>query len=192
LAKINEIFKAISDGKLAEVGRGHDDFRMRHSLEKNTVDSFQGFENSIGDYFKKHYDECFTRGGDIPLEIAISKAKQTISQAYRRKNGNITTAFTDCKENLNGGLRVVLDLIADSIKQEAIEMYIRQIFDSNINPTEYDEKLSIIKEFIHHYGYCLSPSIKTGNPNRFANDYEELIRSFVNNLRGTSSLFNRF
>jgi len=101
------------------------------------------------------------------------------------------TAFNDAHDGTNGGLRVVLDTIAESIKAESVERYIRDVFDCHVTPNEWDKKVEIIRQFINQTGVRVDSSINKAQPVQYAHNYQELIRSYVNGLQRTSSIFRR-
>jgi hypothetical protein len=100
-------------------------------------------------------------------------------------------AYKDAHEGSNGGLRVILDIIADGLKVESMEDHIRDVFDRYVAPNSWEQKVSIIQQFIRHCGTSLSSSIRADQPERYAQNYEELIRSYADGLKTTSSVFRR-
>jgi len=73
-----------------------------------------------------------------------------------------------------------------------VEGYIREAFDRYVKPDSWEEKVDIMSQFIARFGHLLSSSIRAGQPERYAQNYEELIRSYVDSLKRTSSIFRRF
>ena len=108
---------------------------------------------------------------------------------YRRKQGDIVSAFNDAHDGTNGGLRSVLDIICEAIKAKSVEQYVRDIFDRHVAPNGWDQKVDMIRQFIAYAGPYLSSSIVASQPERYAQNYNELIRSYVEGLRQTSAMF---
>ena len=186
LAMIDEM------GIARNVSIPHDEARMHYSLRRNTVSDFQEFTGVIADYYNHHVSRCVMHGGYLSRTEAAGKAKQILEQEYRRQSGNIVTAFNDAHDGTNGGLRVVLDRIAESLKTESVERYIREAFDRYVTPNSWEQKVDIMRQFIARFGHLLSSSIRANQPERYAQNYEELIRSYVDSLKRTSSIFRRF
>jgi hypothetical protein len=88
-------------------------------------------------------------------------------------------------------MRVALDTIAEGLKAESVERYIADAFDRHVAPNSWEAKVEIIRQFIAQCGPYLSSSIKATQPERYAHDWSELIRSYVNGLQETSSIFRR-
>jgi len=170
----------------------HDEARMRYSLRKNTISEFEEFTGVITDYYNHHVSQCVMHGGYLSRTEAAGRAKQILEQEYRRQGGTIVTAFNDAQDGTNGGLRVVLDRIAEALKTESVERYIRDAFDRYVTPNSWEQKVDIMRQFIARFGHLLSYSIRANQPERYAQNYEELIRSYVDSLKKTSSIFRRF
>jgi len=109
----------------------------------------------------------------------------------RRGGGNIVTVFNDAHDGTNGGMRVVLDTIADNLKAQAVEEYTAAMFDMHVAPNAWHDKVDIIRQFIVCCGPTLAGSIVASEPERYAHDFTELIKAYVEGLRRTSAIFRR-
>ena len=174
------------------VTNAHDEFRMGYALPKNTIDSFEDFTSNIAIYYNRHVSRCVLHGGVLSRTEAAGRAKEIIEQEYRKKGGNINTAYNDAHDGTNGGLRIVLDRLAEQLKAESVERYIRDAFDRYVDPTSWEQKVDIIRQFIARFGPMLSSAIHPDQPERYAQNYEELIRAYVDGLKRTSSVFRKF
>ena len=174
------------------VGIPHNEARMNYSLSKNTVGNFDEFVDVIADYYNHHFGKCVVHGGTLSRTEAAGRAKDVLEQEYRRQGGDLITAFNDAHDGTSGGLRVVLDRIAEKLMTESVELYIRDAFDRYVNPASWEQKVDIMRQFIARHGHMLSSSIQIDQPERYAQNYEELIRAYVEGLKKTSSVFRRF
>ena len=189
---IGNLLNEIEERTIAQqVGIRHDETRVRYHLSSNTVANFDEFDRIISDYCNTHFTSCVTGGGRLSHAEAASRAKEIIEREYRRQGGDIVTAYNDAHDGTNGGLRSVLDMIAEGIKAESVERYIRGVFDRHVKPNSWEGKVDIIRQFIAHCGPFLSSSIRRDQPERYAQNYEELIRAYVGGLRQTSNMFRR-
>jgi len=174
------------------VGIPHDEARMNYRLTRNTVGSFDEFADVIADYYNHHVSQCVLHGGHLSRTEAGGRAKEILNQEYRRQGGDINMAYNDAHDGTNGGLRVVLDRIAEQLKVESVERYIRDTFDRHAEPISWEQKVDIMRQFIAHYGHHFPSSIRADQPERYAANYEELIRAYVESLKKTSSIIRRF
>ena len=192
MAAIDNLLAALDERRLAQqVSLKHDEARVSYPLNGNTVANFDEFTNVIADYYNHQFTRCVSHGGALPRSEAAGRAKEILEHAYRRRNGDIVAAFNDARDGTNGGLRVILDTIAEGIKTESAERYIREMFDKHVAPNSWDDKVEIIRQFIAQCGANLASSIDANRPERYAQNYQELVRSYVQSLQGTSSIFRR-
>jgi hypothetical protein len=164
---------------------------MRYFLRSNTVRDWDEFVSIIIDYYTKHYAACIGGGGIIPESLAFGQAKELLDREYRRRGGSMATAYADARDGLNGGMSAVLDVIAESLKAQSIESYILYVFDTYVEPFSWEEKVEIMRQFIARCGVHLDSSIRRDRPERYANNYMELIRGYVGAMQKTSSIFRR-
>lgn len=174
-----------------KIGIPHDETRIRFPLRSITVKTFDEFNQTIGEYYNYHFTACVSQGGNLLPSEASSRAKEILEREYRRQNGDVVTAYNDAHDGTNGGMRLICDKIAEGIKTESVERYIRDVFDRHVAPNSFEQKMEILRQFIERCGTHLSSSIRTDQPERYAQNYQELIRSYINALQQTSSIFRR-
>ncbi len=193
MASIHSLLAALDERTIAQrIGIANDETRMRYPLRSNTVRSFDEFSNVIGDYYNYHFTSCVSGGGSLSRAEAAGRAKEILEREYRRQSGgDIVGAFNDAHDGTNGGLRAALDLIANAIKIESVERYIRDTFDRLVAPNDWDQKVELLRSFVESCGVHLASSIRVDQPERYAHNYSELIRAYVNALQRTSSMFRR-
>ncbi len=192
MVNINDLLNEISETNITRrIAIAHDEARISYQLRSNTVMSFKEFSDIIGDYYNYHFIRCISNGGSLSNHEATSRAKELLEQQYRRRNGDIVTAYNDAHDGTNSGLRGILDMIAEGLKAEAVSRYIRDIFDRMIAPNSWTDKVEIIRQFIEHVNIPLSLQIQNDQPERYAHNYTELIQTYVDGLRDTSGAFRR-
>jgi len=193
MGNINALLDALDERTIAkEIGIPNDEARMQYRLDSNTVSSFDRFSDLIADYYNYHFTRCVSGGGRLSASEAGGRAKELIEREYRKRGGDIVSAFNNAQGGTNGGVMAVLDMIAEGIKTESVERYIRSMFDCHVTPNSWDEKVDIIRQFIRHCGGQLSGDVRSAQPEAYASNYEQLIRSYINGLQQTSSMFRRF
>jgi hypothetical protein len=190
---IDTLMAALDEHQIArEVALPHDEARLAYRLKQNTVRSFDEFSKVVGDYYNHHFAHCITRGGTLPAWDACSRAKEILEYEYQRRNGlDILAAFKDALHGTNGGLRVQLDVIAEQLKAEAVERYIRDVFDRHIDPDSFAARVEILRQFAARSGIELKSWFDAQHPERYASKYKEVIRSYVKGLQHTAGTLRR-
>jgi hypothetical protein len=193
MSKIKAILEELDEVYIARnIANRHDETRMQYSLQTNTVDNFAEYSDIIGDYLNYHVSRCVTPGGRFSRDEAASRAKEIIEKEYHQSHrGDLMNAFQDAKTGMNSGLRGQLDLISEYLKSESINRHTREVFARYVDPSSWEERVSIIRDFIDHCGVDLGSAIDADHPERYARNYEELIISYNYALQRTSSIFRR-
>lgn len=193
MSQFTDLLDALDERTIAQqVTRAHDEARMSYALTQNTVDEFDEFSEQLALYYIHHFTTCVSVGGNLSQSDARQRARQLVENAYRQHKGDIVMAFNDAHDGTNGGLRVILDEIADALKAEAVENHISDAFDHFVRPNSWEDRLEIIRQFIDHAHNFLGDAIDPNTPERYARDYKELIRAYADGLRQTSRIFRRF
>jgi hypothetical protein len=190
---IDSLCAALDEVAIARnVGIAHDEARAGYGLKKNIVGNFDEFNDLIADYYSYHINRCVVQGGSLAKFEAAGRASEILERDYRRQGGNIMSAYKDAHDGTNGGMRIVLDVIAERLKEESVERYIRQAFNQHVDPTSWDQKVEIIRQFINRDKHILGSAIDTAHPERYAQNYDELIRAFMDALKRSSKIFRKF
>ncbi len=192
MALVGNVLAELEEGRIAqEVGIRHDGARSGFPLARNTARTFGEYAETLGRYYAHHLAHCVAVGGTMSPAEASGRAQEIIEREYRRRHGDIVTAFNDAHDGTNGGLRVQLDIIAEALKSESVERYIRGVFNRHVAPNSWPKKVEIMGQLLRRYGAILGPAVDVCNPERYASEYSELIRAFVNGLHQSSAVFRR-
>ena len=192
MAAIDNLLKALDERELAQrVGLKHDEARMSYQLQSNTVADFDAFTDTIADYYNHHFTRCVSGGGTLSRSEAAGRAKKVLEDDYRRRREDLMKAFNDAHDGTEGGMRAVLDKLAEGLKAESVGNYIGEMFDRHVAPNSWEDKVAIIRQFIAQHGASLGSSIDAGQPERYAQNYKELIEAYVEAMRRASPVFRR-
>jgi len=175
----------------SRIGIPHDEARMRYALHTNTVSSFGQFEDVIADYYNYQFSNCVANGGSLSRAEAAGRAKQLLEQEYRRQGGDIVSAYNDARDGTNGGMRMILDRLAEGMKADAVKTHMLDVFDRNVAPNSWEDKVDIIRQFLARCPDDMRSELREDQPERYAQDYKKLIESYVIALQKTSSVFRQ-
>ena len=193
MSTIDSLCDALDEVAIAQhVGIAHDEARAFYSPRKNTISSFDEFSDMIGEYYSYHIGKCVVQGGRIASYEAVGRASEIVENAYKRQGGNLMSAYRNASDGTNGGMRVILDVIADRLKEESVERYVRHAFNRHVDPSSWDQKVGIIRQFIDRNRHLLGSAIDSSHPERYAQNYDELIRAFMDALKKSSNLFRKY
>lgn len=172
------------------ITKKHDEARIQYTLKSITVENDIAFDDLIADYYNHQFTKCISFGGELPRAESAGRAKEIIFRAYKRKGIDKLNAYSDGKTGRNGGMRQILDIILEHLKEEAVENHMRDVIDRYIAPSSFKEQVAIIGEIVQRLG-IKSDNIDIEHPERYARNYEELIRGLINSINLNSALFRK-
>jgi len=193
MGSLSSILMQLEENFLAQnIWIPHDEARMAYRYKSNIVGTIEEFTQVVADYYNYHYTRCVSGGGSLPSAEAEGKAKEIIEKKYRLGKESFVAAFNDANRGTNGGLRGVLDSIADYLKADSTRNHMRKVLDDEVRPNSWEDKVDIIRQFINHCGPDINQYLDQSQPERYAGSYDELIEAYVNMLQKTSSFLRRF
>jgi hypothetical protein len=190
MATIDNILKELDETYITQhVTRKHDEARLQYRLNSITVSSDTEFDDTIADYYNFHFSQAIALGAQLPRSEAAGRAKEIIDRETQRKGRDRLHVYDDAKTGNNGGMRFILDLIMEHMKTEAIERHIRDVIDRYIAPSDFAEQVEIIRQIITRFGS--SSHLDPSYPERYARNYDELIRGLSDSINMQASKFRR-
>jgi len=187
-ANIDQLFEMLDEEAIAQaVSIKHDTVREQYPLESNTVESFNDFKEEITLYYQWHFAHTMGNGNEdalMPPEMAYGYARQIIENYFQRRGELIPleAAFRVAKTGTNGGLRFILSLLADSLKQSQEARYIDWCIDNAVAPTDYDGQAELMRSYLERYRDYIPNDIRLKSPEFLAagSGYKELIKLHLN------------
>ncbi|MFC1607953.1 hypothetical protein ACFL47_08285 [Candidatus Latescibacterota bacterium] len=190
MATIDNILKELDETYITQnVTRKHDEARLQYRLNSITVTSDTEFDDIIADYYNSHFSQAIATGTQLPRSEAAGRAKEIIEREYQRKGRDRLSAYDDAKTGNNGGMRFILDIIMEHMKAEAVERHIRDVIDCYVAPSNFNEQVEVIRQMITRFGSSLH--LDPSYPERYARNYDELIRGLSDSFNIQASKFRR-
>ena len=159
-----------------------DSARCSYSLESSTVETYIEFIDVIEAYYI-HMQRYISSSPDTTVDVirARTKAIELLQRTFRDKGGD-RAAFATARDGIKGGLRSILDALTEQHKAEKKEAYIEMVFKDAIEALGWDEQLSCIRGLVKRAGQCLPEEFKNEPPERFAKNYNSILRTYVKSL----------
>ncbi|MGA2497748.1 MAG: hypothetical protein ABSH20_08405 [Tepidisphaeraceae bacterium] len=190
---IKLLLKELSESTMTQqVTLKHDEARLQYRPQTNVCASYAEFVAVIADYYNHHYSHCISRGARLPPAEAAARAKTLLDGIYQQHGGTIGTAFQDAKDGRNGGLRGILDAMAETLKMEAMQQYMREVLDRHAEPDNWAQKVELVRQLLKLCGAQIDPTIQANEPERYAHDYARLIATYIELMRKAASTFRRY
>lgn len=187
-----EILELVDDEAIAEqVDIPNDEARQQYALERNTVDSYQEFHEEITRYYSHHMREVIGPP-EMPPYMASGSARDVIDREFRRQDG-YERAYRNARTGRFGGRAGSLDAICRALKEERQEKYIEHIFNTDVDPLNYEDHVELMRQYVQRFGNFRPPQDQRRTPEDLARNYKDLIETHVqvvNNIRTSMRRFS--
>jgi hypothetical protein len=167
---------------LAErIGLPIDKARAGYVLYSVTSES-QAETLGVAAAFYLHMTQTTGRTGEhVTAEEVMPEAHALLGEAFAREGGE-PAAYAEARDATRGGLRHVLDRMADEYKRRRQEEYIRLVLATAFDRGDYRARVSFMGDFLKAHPEALPPHLASEPPERFADRYDVIIRSFVDSM----------
>lgn len=172
----------------AEITRPYDEARAKYVIESITVETNDEFLDVVTAFFS-HILHHTNKIQGSPDQGGISaEALAVLNRTFPGKKG-YNEALSEARNGTRGGLRFLMDAMTEYLKQEAREKHILKTFKENIDPLDFVAKTRIIEEIIRLSGHFLPEHITLQPPERYALDYEEIVKAYIKSNTALESVF---
>lgn len=133
----------------------HDEARETFRAPSMTVRDHQEFQFVVTAYVEHHQR---TVGEGAPTNAAaFGEAKHILDQAYERDNfqEGYAAALQTALDGSQGGMRQVLNEIADALKRRALASYMDHVYHHHINVLSKQDNLALSRAFYARFGPIL-------------------------------------
>lgn len=190
--EIDIILDELSDRNLNErVRLRHNDAKASYAIRSNRVRDSHELLEELGRYYNHHQQYCFGASRYSDYE-AQGRARGIVDRFYHQKYGEgFGSACDDAISGDRGGLDALLGIVRDGIREEDERLYMQGVFDRYVASNSYDEKVRIISQLFDRMGMLLDETVDTRRPERYAENYSQIIESILRTRQQTSRSFRR-
>lgn len=156
-----------------------DSARGSYLLEASTVQSQQEFVETL-EAFYAHLHRWISGGVQEALdaEQMRSGAIHLLEAAFRGQGG-YEAAYARARDGTQGGMRAVLDTVAEQFKRERCSDHVRKVFREAVSALDWDGRVQFMRAALKHLAPFLPPWLTDEPPERFVRQYEAIVRTYV-------------
>lgn len=191
--EIDTILEELSDRNLNEKIRiRHNDAKASYRIRSNRVSDAHELEEELGRYYVHHYRACFDRNATFSDYDAQGRARELVERHYRGQyHEDFGSACDDAIRGDRGGVDALLAIVRDGLREEDERRYMQGIFNRYVASNSYDSKVRIIEQLFSRMGAILDETIDIRRPERYAENYSQIIESILRTRSQTSRSFRR-
>jgi len=134
----------------------HDVARETFLLSTIVVRDFEEFKDILTGYVQHHYSTVGE--GLLSNERAFGEGKRILLNSYsrdRHQDGYVA-ALQDAIDGSNGGMRSILNEVAEAVKRRALDEYVDHVYHQHIDPQSRGTRVVLSRAFYDRFGNILS------------------------------------
>ena len=176
---VDLVLREVSAESLAQtIGLSIDTARAAFTLEEVTTTSYDTFHGSITAFYttaQRHAGMLRDSTADATMAV---EAVALTERAFAKKGG-LEAAWAEAQQGAQGGMRFVLDVLADQLKDELQRKHVNRVLKEALDPLDWDARVAFMAVMMERLGPFLPPQIRAAPPERYARHYEEVVRAYV-------------
>jgi hypothetical protein len=169
------------------IGLPIDSARAAYIMESVTVSPHEDFNNAFTSFYLHLVRHTRRVSNPVDFRAAAAEALGLLERAFS-KRGGFKAALDEGRTGINGGLRLVLDMMTEQFKREEQEKHINRVFKTALDPKDWEGRVELMGALLKNLEPHLGPEIVSQPPSRFAEHYEEIIRAYLQSLDRLKSL----
>ncbi|MFW6061988.1 MAG: hypothetical protein ACOC93_04190 [Planctomycetota bacterium] len=178
-AKLRRLTQRISEGgDLQRLTQRVDVARSAYPLGRVLLEGPGEFEETVTSFYLHLLRHCYRTPATVSREEAAPEAHHLVSRAYEREGG-WEAALAEATSATNGGLRAVLDAMADQFKRDQrrkqIEMQLRRHLDGE----SWSGRVALVAAIQEALGPAVGGSLSDKQPEELAARCDDLLRRYV-------------
>jgi len=126
--------------------------------------------------------------GSVSTVNLGSKALDIVNEAFSR-NGGEKAAYIEASTGTRGGLRYVFDMIAEHLKRDERDKYVRMVLKTTIDPLDFESKTAVVRTLLSRIQTALPESFDETEPERLATHLDILVQDYSESI---AKLIERF
>ena len=187
----DEVVAMINEQAFAQkYGIAIDSARGSFVLNSIMVDSYDEFADTIVSFYvhlKRHINP--TPVQSVDMDQSRDDATALLERAFHTKGG-CEAAYTQSIEGTRSGMRSVLDILTEQFKEEERREYVQRVFKDALNSLGWNDRVDFVRGAMKRLGSFLPEKVRDEPPERFARDYETIIRAYVKSMDNVNQLLN--
>lgn len=165
-----------------EVGIPVDSARGSYTVASSTVDTYEEFLDILQAFYihlQRHISPGPTEAPDTTE--ARQQAIALFERTFQGKGGD-KAALAIARDGTRGGMRSILDALAEQLKAERQVAYIRRIFRDALDTSNWGESVRFMRGAMERLGAFLPAELRTEPAERFAENWEAIVQAYVQSL----------
>jgi hypothetical protein len=188
---LDAILNQLSEENVVKAaGRDIDNACVTFSTDSSVVPSAEAFTEVVTSFYIHLLSETGVLLTRINSSAAERDALRLVGEAFH-KQGGLKGARLEAEIGVNGGLRAVLDAMADYYRAQAMENHIMFVLETALDDRDRPAKVALIRAFQRRFGRLLPPDIAQIEPEDLVAQWKVIARAYARSLDSLKNLIRR-
>jgi hypothetical protein len=184
------LFEIGADNLTAKVANPIDQARSNYTSNTVLV-SHEDFNEIIASFYLHLLRHTRTVIDPVDMAAIGSKGLGLLERSFA-KNGGYKGALAEARHGINGGVRFVLDTLTQKFIQEQQEKYIGHILKTAMDPLDWEGKVKLMEALMQRLKPYLPEDIASQPTERFADQYEHIVRAYAQSMDQVTSVMRLY
>ena len=142
-----------------------------------TTNSFDEFNEIVTAFYIRLQRHTYRLIEPVDLNVASSEARALLEKAFFKKGG-WDAALAEAETGVNGGIRIVLDVMTEHFKHDHQEKYLDQALETALKPLDWEKTVSLTQAILKRLEHTL-PQQVVSQPESYARELKDILKTYV-------------
>jgi hypothetical protein len=168
-----------------------DAVRAAYVLPSVLVGSYDEFIDAVAAFYLAMLRGTGAAPANAERSVVTMEAMSLVERTFA-DHGGLAAAAAESQYGVNGGMRLVLDRLADHYKHEQRSKYINWVLKEFLDPLDWDSKVAVVAALLKRVSPYLPPELRSRPAASFASQYEVLVRAYSDSLEQMKRILRQF
>jgi len=106
--------------------------------------------------------------------------------------GGVDAAMNEAGDAIHGGMKFILDCLTEQFKAECQSKHVNRVIRDTLGPLNREARVSFMSALLKRLSSHLPHEITMGQPERFVEHYDIIVKAYVKSLDKINEVFRRF
>ncbi|MFH1614472.1 MAG: hypothetical protein ABIG61_05255 [Planctomycetota bacterium] len=191
-ALVDSIISQIDSTNLAKIiGVPIDTGRATYRLNSLMVKSNEEFHGVVTGFYLHLERHMHPVSESVDMNRVRDDAVALVERTFADKGG-VNAAMNEACDAIHGGMKFILDCLTEQFKTECQSKHVNRVLRDALGSLNREARVSFISALLKRLSSHLPHEITMGQPERFVEHYEIIVKAYVKSLDKINEVFRRF
>ena len=189
---VDSIISQIDSTSLAKIiGVPIDTGRATYRLNSLMVKSNEEFHDVVTGFYLHLERHMHPVSESVDMDRVRDDAVALVERTFADKGG-VDAAMNEAGDAIHGGMKFILDCLTEQFKAECQSKHVNRVIRDTLGPLNREARVSFMSALLKRLSSHLPHEITMGQPERFVEHYDIIVKAYVKSLDKINEVFRRF